>query len=268
MPNLDAILGDLESEHAALDTLVAGIDAAGWDEPTPAEGWSIKDQIGHLAFFDEQATLALSDAEGFAENLREMAKDIGGFMDRSVARGRELDRDGVLEWWRSARSEMLTAAHKIEPSVRIPWYGPPMSPASFVSARQMETWAHGQDVADTLGVIRDDGDRLRNVAHICVLSRRHSYDNRGLEVPEAGVRVELTSPGGETWTWGEGEDRIAGTATEFCLVVTQRRHPADTDLVIEGPHARGWMEIAQAYAGPPGPGRLPGQFPKQGPVPG
>jgi hypothetical protein len=49
---------------------------------------------------------------------------------------------------------------------------------------------------------------------------------------------------------------------DFCLVVTQRRHPDDTDLAIEGPLAEEWMAIAQAFAGPPGKGRAPGQFPK------
>ncbi|MGH2757358.1 MAG: TIGR03084 family metal-binding protein, partial [Actinomycetota bacterium] len=203
---------------------------------------------------------ALTDPDGFRVNLETIAKDVGAFMDRSVATGRELDAEGVLDWWRRARMEMLEGARGIDPSTRIPWYGPPMSPASFVSARQMETWAHGQDVADTLGIDRDNTARIRNVAHIGVLSRKHSYVNRGLAVPEEPVLVELKSPDGETWTWGDGAENIKGSAVDFCLVVTQRRHPHDTRLEMDGPHAREWMSIAQAYAGPPGPGRKPGQF--------
>jgi uncharacterized protein (TIGR03084 family) len=231
-----------------------------WDASTPAEGWSIQDQIGHLAFFDEQATMALTDPDRFAANLQSIAKDVGAFMDRSIAGGRELDGEGVLDWWRSARGEMLDGAHAADPSARVPWYGPAMSPASFVSARQMETWAHGQDVADALGIDRNNSARIRNVAHIGVLSRKHSYVNRGLVVPDEPILVELTSPNGDTWTWGEGTESVRGSAVEFCLVVTQRRHPEDTRLEMSGPRAREWMSIAQAYAGPPGPGRKPGQF--------
>jgi uncharacterized protein (TIGR03084 family) len=260
MPDLAAILDDLQKEHRALDALVAPLTQSMWDSSTPAEGWSIQDQIGHLAFFDEQATMAMNDPDGFATNLQTIAQDIGAFMDRSIARGRELDGEGVLDWWRTARNEMLLGGRSIDPSARVPWYGPPMSPASFVSARQMETWAHGQDVADALAVERHNTGRIFNIAHIGVLSRKHSYANRGLPIPDEPVLVRLTSPEGETRTWGEGAESITGSAVDFCLVVTQRRHPDDTQLEISGAFAREWMSIAQAYAGPPGPGRKPGQF--------
>ena len=59
-------------------------------------------------------------------------------------------------------------------------------------------------------------------------------------------------------------NRIVGSARDFCRVVTQRRHVADTDLQVTGPAAAEWMRLAQAFAGPPGPGRRPGQFPREG----
>jgi uncharacterized protein (TIGR03084 family) len=95
-----------------------------------------------------------------------------------------------------------------------------------------------------------------------VLSRPHSYATNGLAAPTGDVYVELAGPNGATWTWGrpDNPDRISGTAEDFCLVATQRRHPADTDLTITGEDAEQWMSIAQAYAGPPGSGRQPGQF--------
>jgi uncharacterized protein (TIGR03084 family) len=263
MPDLDLILSDLADEHAALDSLVEGLDDSGWETPTPAEGWNVRDQVGHLAFFDEQAALALRDPEGFAVTLAEIAADVGSYMDRSVAKGRELGNQGVLEWWRSARTDMLEASKGMDPKARIPWYGPAMSPASFFSARMMETWAHAQDVADALDEDRETGSRIKHVAHLCVLSRRHSYATNGLDEPSVDVFVVLGGPEGETWSWGHehAADRISGRADEFCLVVTQRRHPDDTNLVIEGDEARKWMSVAQAFAGPPGSGRKPGQFP-------
>ena len=262
MPDLEHILEDLKAEHAALEGLVTGLDDSGWNTATPAEGWNVRDQVGHLAFFDEQAALALTDPDAFALSLKEIAADIGAYMDRSVKKGREIGNDGVLEWWRSARNDMLTASAGIDPKARIPWYGPPMSPASFFSARMMETWAHAQDVADALGVERSVEPRLKHVAHLCVLSRRHSYAINGLGEPTTDVLVVLGGPKGEIWSWGntDSADRISGSAEEFCLVATQRRHPDDTELVVEGDEARKWMSVAQAYAGPPGNGRQPGQF--------
>ncbi len=123
----------------------------------------------------------------------------------------------------------------------------------------METWAHGQDVADALGVTREPTARLRHVAHLGVRALPYSYTVWGREVPAAPVRVELTAPDGGLWTWGpEGAaDRVTGPALDFCLLVTQRRHRADTAVAATGAVAQEWLEIAQAFAGPPGPGREP-----------
>lgn len=262
MPDLDALLDDLRAEHDSLDVYVGALDDEAWAMPTPAEGWNIRDQVAHLAFFDDQATLALTDPEEFGSRLSEVASDLGAFMDRSVTRGRELGNAGTLAWWREAREEMVAAAEKVEPGERIAWFGPPMSPASFISARLMETWAHGQDVVDALGVKRPAEARLRHVAHLCVLSRKHSYALHGLPTLSDDIWVTLRGPDGHTWAWGseDAEDRIAGPAEDFCLVATQRRHPDDTALTIDGDEAKRWMSIAQAYAGPPGNGRRPGQF--------
>ncbi|MGH2806254.1 MAG: TIGR03084 family metal-binding protein [Actinomycetota bacterium] len=263
MADVSAIIDDLRAEHHALDELVADLDEPAWDLDTPAETWMIRDQISHLAFFDEAARLAVADPARFNDRLQEIAADIQGFVDEPVTRGRALRSDEVLEWWRRARAEMLHAFDAMDTSGRVPWFGPPMSPASFVTARLMETWAHGQDIVDALGISRLPTTRLRHVAYIGVRARRNSYSARGMEMPEAEVRVTLDGPGGARWIWNEdATDSVTGDALDFCLVVTQRRHPDDTDLAIDGPLAEEWMSIAQAFAGPPGTGRAPGQFPK------
>jgi uncharacterized protein (TIGR03084 family) len=136
-----------------------------------------------------------------------------------------------------------------------------MSTMSFVTARLMETWAHGQDIADALEMPRTATSRLRHIAHLGVRTRSNSYVVRGLAGPVTPVTVALTGPAGESWVWEESEspgDRIQGSALDFCLVVTQRRNVADTGLVVEGSTASQWMSIAQAFAGPPGPGRPSG----------
>lgn len=264
MPDLQSLVADLRDEHLALDDIVADLDEAGWETPTPAEGWAVRDQVGHVAFFDEQAEFAVSDPDGFAASLEEIVADVGAFMDRSVRKGREMSPTQLLEWWRGVRADMLAAFENVELDRRIAWYGPPMKPASFISARIMETWAHAQDVADALGVRREATSNLRHIAHLALLARRYSYETRGLPAPVEPVFVRLDAPDGATWTWGEpGPNSVEGDAFDFCLVATQRRHPADTDLAIEGRHAIEWMSIAQTYAGPPGSGREPGQFPKR-----
>ena len=168
----------------------------------------------------------------------------------------------LLTWWRAGRSAMLDVLRRLDAKTRIPWFGPPMSALSFATARLMETWAHGQDIVDALGLTRPATERLRHVAHIGVLARPFSYATRGQTAPNDPVYVALQSPSGASWTWGNttAVNRVTGPALDFCLVVTQRRHVADTSLQVVGPVATRWMRLAQAFAGPPGEGRQPGQF--------
>jgi uncharacterized protein (TIGR03084 family) len=258
---LERLVDDLEDEHAELDAVVAGLDESGWDRPTPAEGWALRDQVSHLAFFDDAATVAVLEPDRFRAWAEALLAAPGDPMTDHLRRGRALDGAGVLAWWRRARGEMVAAARTLDEGARVPWFGPAMGAMSFVSARLMETWAHGQDVADALGIERLPSARLRHVAHLGVRARPFSYAVRGLEVPADAVAVELVGPDGETWRWHADDDHpggvVRGTALDFCLVVTQRRHRSDTALKVEGDLAEQWLAIAQAFAGPPGPGRPP-----------
>jgi uncharacterized protein (TIGR03084 family) len=257
-PSPTALVDDLAEEHRALDERVAHLDAVGWTLPTPAEGWTIADSTSHLAFFDRTATLALTDPEGFSRHLGEMAADAGAEPD--VALARRGDHEALLDAWRTGRAALLDAARAADPTVRVPWYGPAMGFASFVSARLMETWAHGQDVADALGLPPVTSDRLRHIVHLGVGARAYSFRVRGLQDPGDPVRVEAHPPdGGPTWSWGPADapDVVRGPALDLALVLTQRRHLRDTKVTVEGPTAEAWMTIAQAFAGPPGPGRPP-----------
>jgi len=254
-----AICDDLEAEHEALDALVADLEASRWDTPTPAEGWAVRDQIAHLASYDVAARLAVSDAAAWA---REVSLPREERERRQLEAARRRAPAELLAWWRESRRAMVAVLRPLDRRARIPWYGPPMSALSFTTARLEETWGHGQDIADALGVRRADTDRLRHIAHLGVLTRGYSFTNQGRPAPTDDVRVELLGPGGDKWTWGDetATNRVTGSARGFCLVVTRRRHVADTDLAVEGPVAREWMAIAQAFAGPPGSGRRPGQF--------
>jgi len=257
---LHALLVDLAAESADLDTRVAVLDDAGWSTPTPAAGWDVRDTINHLAATDADALLALTDRAGFDALLgRLLAGGAEEHVEGLVAQRRALSPAQVLAGWRAGRDALQDALWTADPAVRVPWFGPPMSPASFVTARLMETWAHGQDVADALGQSRPATARLRSVAEIGVRARPYSYAAHARLTPDAPVRVELTGPNGEAWSWGppDAADVVRGPALDFCLLVTQRRHRDDLALEARGPLADEWMGIAQAFAGPPGSGREP-----------
>ncbi len=247
---MEQICTDLEAEQSALDAVVSDLSEERWRAATPADGWSITDTIVHLVTADVAARLAADNADEFAVAK---AAILAGGLDAFF--GIEDGRSGaeVLAWWRDERSHMVAAFRRCQPKDRIPWFGPDMSALSFGTARLMETWSHGQDIADTVGVTLPPTDRIRHVAHLGVSTRRWSYLNRGLEPPDVPIYVELTAPSGKVWRWGSdaASDRVSGPAEAFCLVVTQRRHRAATALVVEGRHAVEWIDLAQAFAGPP-----------------
>ena len=260
---LEELLADLDAEHLDLDAVVGSLAEGDWGRETPSAGWAVRDQVSHLAFFDDAAVSAMTDTATFA-SLVDAAMAGGDPMHEHLRRGRAMTGTEVLGWWRSSRAAMVETTRTLPEGARVPWFGPPMAVRSFVSARLMETWAHGQDVADALGIRRAPTARLRHVAHLGVRTRAFSYAVRDKEPPATPVRVTLTGPAGELWEWEDspdGTDSVTGPALDFCLVVTQRRNVADTGLVVEGETAAEWMALAQAFAGPPGPGRpagLPG----------
>jgi len=259
------ICRDLQDEYQVLDNMVAELDAGGWALITHCAGWSVKDAICHIAFFDAAAREAVTDAASFARSAEELFKNLDSFESfnqKTLTRGREMTVAGLLAWWRTERSLLIKALSPLDPKDRLPWYGPSMSAKSFATARLMETWAHGQDVADVLKIRRTPGDRLRHIAHLGFKTFGWSFANRNLPVPEKPVRVELTAPSGSRWSWGpeNAADFVRGSAEDFCLVVTQRRHVDDTGLEVRGEVAAEWMKLAQAFAGPPDNGPPPGMF--------
>jgi uncharacterized protein (TIGR03084 family) len=264
MSTYSELVGDLEDEYRDLHRKVAPLapDAAEWNLPTPAEGWMIRDQISHLAYFDVAAHLAVSEPQKFALMAEALNNYDGDPMEGHLMRGRALDGENLLAWWTRSHEGMMEVLRTADERVRVPWFGLPMGMRSFVSARLMETWAHGQDIADALKIQRVPTHRLRHVAHLAVGARPYSYAARGREVPPARIEVVLEAPSGEEWIWKIGDEApggttgsVRGSAEAFCLVATQRRNVADVALHVEGDAAVEWMSIAQTYAGPPGSGK-------------
>jgi uncharacterized protein (TIGR03084 family) len=260
---MKSICSDLAAEQAVLDDMVKGLDDDEWQIKTPFFGWTIKDEISHLAYFDMAARLSATDRKEFAAGFEKLTAGVSDFNDifsQVNAIGSAMGHPELLAWWRKEREQLLEALSSIKPDTRLPWYGPDMSARSSATARMMETWAHGQDVADALGIVRPATDRLKHIAFLGVATFKWSFKNRGLAVPDQPVHVLLDGPSGDVWAWGpeDAQNRVAGSALDFCLVVTQRRNPADTGLKIRGKTAEAWMKIAQAFAGPPEDGPAPG----------
>ncbi len=257
---LDQVLTDLTAEGDALEALVAPLDEAGWRTPTPAEGWDVATQVAHLAWTDEVAVAAATDKQTWDAYVLEAIADPTGYVDKSALEGGAVPPEELLARWRTARKALQETLRTYPAGEKMPWFGPPMSPVSMGTARFMETWAHGLDVAEALGVETEPTDRIRHVAHLGVRTRNFSFGVHSLEPPAEEFRVELRAPSGELWTWGppDAAQRVTGSAYDFCLRVTQRRHRDDLDLVATGPDADRWLDIAQAFAGPPGAGREAG----------
>lgn len=261
MVDIGALTADLADEHQALEVLLAELSAEDWGRPTPAPGWTVAHQVAHLAFFEEALVKSVRDPAAFASMKDEAARD-SGFGDRVIAPLLELPPPVLFQTWRSSSGVSRQVLAECEPGARIPWFGPAMSVASKTTARIMETWAHGQDIADACRLLRPPSARLRHVADIAVRARPYSYAVRGLNAVDVPLNIELIGPRGEVWRFGDAAavDTVCGDAEEFCLVLTRRRHVDDTSLCATSGAAREWLEIGQTFAGDPGPGRQPGQF--------
>jgi uncharacterized protein (TIGR03084 family) len=258
MVDLADLLADLNDESRDLERLVADLSEADWQRATPAPGWTIAHQIAHLRWTDGAALLAATDPPAFAEFLATTAEDPQHAVDRG-ARECLAPPAELLARWRDGRAELAAALVRLPRDARVPWFATAMTPPSMVTARLMETWAHGEDVAAALSVVRMPTARLRHVAFLGVRTMGYGFLAHGRPAPTDPVYVELLAPDGSTWAYGppDAANRLVGSALDFCLLVTQRANLADLALDATGPVAKEWLEVAQVFAGPPGDGRPP-----------
>ena len=254
---LDGVLADLAAEGAALDALVSGLDEAGWRTPTLAAGWDVATQVAHLAWTDEAALAAATDKQAWDALVLEALAEPDGAVDTAALSGGAVPPADLLARWRGGRETLAATLRAYPDGQKMPWYGPPMSATSMATARFMETWAHGLDVHEALGVAPPVTDRVRHVAHLGVRTRNFSFAVRSEPAPTEEFRVTLVAPTGAVWAWGpeDASQTVTGPAYDFSLLVTQRVHRADTSLVTVGADADRWLDIAQCFAGPSGEGR-------------
>ena len=258
---MQQIIADLRTECQELTDLLAGLPAADWGKATVFFAWTVADAVMHLHLCDDLGLVSLARPADFAGRLAEIRADQARGIElsqRMRAQYGHLGPHALFSAWTERWQQLCAIFETRAAEDRIPWFGPDMSVASFAAARQMEVWAHGQDVYDLLRLRRANSDRIRSICDLGVRTQGWSFRNRGLEKP-APTTVALTAPSGAVWTWSEGAaESISGPAEDFALVVTQRRHVSDTALVVTGEAAQAWMEIAQCFAGEAETGPAPG----------
>jgi len=258
---MERLIADVRQEYADLDALLQGLAPERWEERTAFYDWTVADEVMHLHQVDMFGRVAMTDPPGFAA----LVADVRAGQARGIALSGRMRADwghlapgALLDLWRTGWTELCDLFAGSDAERRMPWFGPEMSVASFAAARQMEVWAHGQDVYDLLRVRRVNGERIRAICDLGVRTQGWSFRNRGLEKP-AAPEVRLTAPSGAEWLWNAGAaESVTGPAEDFALVVTQRRHVDDTALAVRGAGARAWMEIAQCFAGAPATGPAKG----------
>lgn len=250
---MDRICDDLIAETAALTAVVGDLTEEQWRLPTVAAGWDSHETVLHLGAADWIAYLTLTDPKSFAVEHGRMSSGEVSLNKLVGPDVRALSGGDLWRWFLDGRDAMIDALRQLNPKDRIAWIGPQIGARSMATGRLMETWTHSHDLADTFGVDYPQTDRLRNIAHLGFVTRDFSYVNRGLTPPTDPIRVELTGPGGDLWTWGpdDAADRVTATAYEFCKVLTRRLPLAESTVHVEGPHATQWMEIAQPWIEPP-----------------
>ncbi len=254
---------DYQTEADALAALLAPLGDDAFNTPTLFKGWTISDVIGHLYMFDVGALISLQTPDEVADFFAPLKSALSGEQTFVQVQNQWLDGltgRALFDTWYAHAATLADTFAGADPKQRVKWAGPDMSARSSITARQMETWAHGQEVFDALGQTRIESDRIHNICHMGAATFGWSYLNRGLPVPPTPPALHLTAPSGTVWHWNEETetDRITGTAVDFARVVTQVRNIADTALDVQGDTATEWMQIAQCYAGnptdPPAPG--------------
>lgn len=248
-----AALDRLRAEGRTLESIVQDLPAEDWAKPTPATGWTIAHQIAHLTWTDGAALAALQGEAAFEPYKQQSQANREGFVDEIAAQGAQQDPAELLTQWQNSRAQLAAALEQADRTVRHPWFGPGMKARSMITARIMETWAHGQDVANALGARWPATDALQDIAHLGIATRQFTYQNNDMEAPTSELYVELAGPNDQVWTWGDpaADNVVTGSAWDFALLVTQRAELENLNLQITGDDAKTWASIAQAFAGPP-----------------
>ncbi len=257
------VVSALAADGADLDAMITGLDDDGWRTPTPAPGWTVAHQVAHLAATFKLAGLAAAEPDTFTAIAGRLSPDFDANVRGAMAPYLDGPPAVLLSRWQEEKAFAEKALSALPGDRIVPWLVRPLPAAVLATAGMMELFGHGQDIADGLGIRRVHTDRIRYLVEFGVRTWDFGYQARGLATPDVELRFELTAPSGAAWAFGppESTEVVSGPAVDLCLLFTRRRHPDDLRLTATGTEAPHWLTIAQAYRGPAGEGRQPGQFP-------
>lgn len=263
MPSYATVLDDFEHEAAEFRALITSVPFDRWESPTPAPGWTVRHQLAHLAFVFGLAADSASNSERMAAAM-EAVKGMGfdAVVQAKTAAVAQQDPSAVLDDWDTALARSVAALRSREGTDEVPWLAGNIPVPVLARAGMLELFAHGQDVADGLGLEPTRSDRIEHLIHFVHRTRDFGYLARNLQPPAEQFRFEVVLPSGRPVSVGpdDSDELVRGDAVELCLIAARRRHPADTSIEAKGTRATEWLSIAQAYRGPAGQGRRPGQF--------
>jgi uncharacterized protein (TIGR03084 family) len=256
------VYSDLKAETDELDAVLSGLSPAQWALDTPSPDWTVAGQVAHLTFIAHLALLAATDPDAFAAEAAPARIDFQGTVDLKLHEYLRLPTPELLDAWRAEQYAAAEALAAVPAGQMVPWLVNPLPPSVLAAAGLLELFAHGQDILDALRIDREPTNRIGHIAFFGARTRDFGYQARGITPPADEFRFELTAPSGALWAFGpeKATEKVSGPAADFALLVSRRRHRDDLALKAEGEEAERWLDIAQAYRGPAGEGRRPGQF--------
>jgi len=254
---------DFRDECNAVYSILENLKEQDYEMPTQFKGWTFNNVIGHLHVWNYAADISLKDGDEWKNFANSALQALGNGssmneFEQTITKG--IQGPELLSMWKEYYTEMTERFAVADPKKRVKWMGPDMSVRSSISARHMETWAHAQELYDSLGLDRINEDRIKNIVIIGNNTFKWCFTVHKKTLPSIRPYLKLTSPSGEIWEYNEisEEHKIEGLAEEFCQVVTQVRNIKDVNLKLTGDIAKEWMSVAQCFAGgaeqPPLPG--------------
>jgi uncharacterized protein (TIGR03084 family) len=240
-------LADLAAEQQAFADLLREIGDDDWVRPSAAGGWTIRDQVAHLADTEEVAADTLTEGPRAFEKAVPEFDTAENFTASGCRRGNGLSPNELIAWWTEASTRTRELLGKQDPDERVAW-GFGMPARTFATARLMEHWAHGLDIADALGLPAKETPRLRHIAALGHSSLRYAFARARVRWPVGRVlRLELTGADGGEYEFGPGDatDVLRGPLMQWCRTATQRR--ATDSLEADGELAELAVLHARAY---------------------
>ena len=239
------ILSDLVAEQQFLDQSLQRIPIKVWDLVTPNKPWTVRDTIAHLADFEELGADSIAGGDKIKE--WQNSPDLEALKKKAIKKGRGMRPQDVIEWWRGGRAKVVEPLSHMNGDDRVDWIAGDMSARTFATFRLMETWMHGLDIYDTLGLEVEDTPRIRHISWLGWKTLPYAFKQAGEDYEP--VRIEVIGPGYAKWIYGpdDTDQLIKGSASDWARIVVRRIKPRDTRLKVTGEYAEKAVEVAKAW---------------------